>query len=90
MSIQFHYESDLNGGTLMVRESRIVADLLLSNLTKAEWNIAIRYSNLILCLIRTKFTAGGVYGIGSSIFIHRTSEKTGTLSVERISRRLYQ
>ncbi len=26
---QFHYDSDLIGGSLMVRESRLIADLLL-------------------------------------------------------------
>ena len=30
---QFHYDSDLIGGSLMVRESRLIADLLLREAT---------------------------------------------------------
>jgi bacteriophage exclusion system BrxA-like protein len=42
---EFSYDSDLVGGSLMVRESRIVADLLLSNATPEEWEQAIMVDN---------------------------------------------
>lgn len=41
----FTYDSDLVGGSLMVRESRIVADLLLSNATPEQWEEAIMVEN---------------------------------------------
>ena len=41
----FHYNSDLIGGSLMVRESRIVAELLLAGVDDAAWNAAIIYEN---------------------------------------------
>jgi len=37
----FHYHSDLIGGSLMVRESRIVAELLLAGVDDAAWRAAI-------------------------------------------------
>ncbi|MGK0547423.1 DUF1819 family protein [Halomonas cupida] len=37
----FHYDSDLIGGSLMVRESRIVAELLLAGVDDATWKAAI-------------------------------------------------
>jgi hypothetical protein len=37
----FHYHSDLIGGSLMVRESRIVAELLLAGVNDAAWKAAI-------------------------------------------------
>ncbi len=43
----FSYNSDLNGGSLMVRESRVVADLLLKNATASEWHQAIQIDNLL-------------------------------------------
>lgn len=43
----FSYNSDLNGGSLMVRESRVVADLLLNNATASEWHHAIQIDNLL-------------------------------------------
>ncbi|EIK44769.1 hypothetical protein O59_002492 [Cellvibrio sp. BR] len=43
----FSYNSDLNGGSLMVRESRVVADLLLNNATASEWHQAIQIDNLL-------------------------------------------
>lgn len=43
----FHYESDLNGGSLMVRESRIIADLLLKNVPKEVWDDAIFKQNAL-------------------------------------------
>ena len=43
----FSYNSDLNGGSLMVRESRVVADLLLNNATASEWHQAIQVDNLL-------------------------------------------
>ena len=44
---QFHYNSDLIGGSLMVRESRIVADLLLKEATTEQWNQAIYEENVL-------------------------------------------
>lgn len=41
----FSYKSDLNGGSLMVRESRIVADLLLNKATENEWKQRIQDNN---------------------------------------------
>lgn len=41
----FHYDSDLIGGSLMVRESRIVAELLLSGVDDAAWKAAILEEN---------------------------------------------
>ncbi|HNB18056.1 MAG TPA: DUF1819 family protein, partial [Candidatus Obscuribacter sp.] len=43
----FSYNSDLNGGSLMVRESRVVADLLLNNATASEWHQSIQVDNLL-------------------------------------------
>ena len=37
----FRYDSDLIGGSLMVRESRIVAELLLAGVDDAAWKTAI-------------------------------------------------
>jgi hypothetical protein len=42
---EFSYDSDLVGGSLMVRESRIVADLLLNNAAPEEWEQAIMVEN---------------------------------------------
>jgi hypothetical protein len=42
---EFRYDSDLVGGSLMVRESRVIADLLLANATPEDWDIAIRVDN---------------------------------------------
>ncbi|MCX2795332.1 DUF1819 family protein [Microbulbifer thermotolerans] len=44
---QFHYDSDLNGGSLMVRESRIVAGLLMDGVTSEQWDEAIRIENVL-------------------------------------------
>jgi len=41
----FHYHSDLIGGSLMVRESRIVAELLLAGVDDAAWRVAILDEN---------------------------------------------
>ena len=41
----FSYNSDLIGGGLMVRESRAVADLLLSNADEGQWHQAIIIDN---------------------------------------------
>lgn len=41
----FHYDSDLIGGSLMVRESRIVAELLLAGADQDEWRRAIHDEN---------------------------------------------
>lgn len=44
-SHNFHYDSDLIGGSLMVRESRIVAELLLAGVDDAAWKAAILDEN---------------------------------------------
>ena len=41
----FHYDSDLIGGSLQVRESRIVADLLLKDASPEQWHEAIQQQN---------------------------------------------
>lgn len=41
----FSYDSDLTGGSLMVRESRVIADLLLKEATPQEWLDAIQTDN---------------------------------------------
>ena len=43
----FHYDSDLFGGSLMVRESRVVADLLLAGADDAAWKAAIMNDNCL-------------------------------------------
>lgn len=43
----FHYDSDLIGGPLMVRESRIVAELLLADFDQAAWRAAIIDDNCL-------------------------------------------
>ena len=43
----FSYDSDLVGGSLQVRESRIVADLMLRGLSADEWQQAIMVDNLL-------------------------------------------
>lgn len=45
MKAEFAYDSDLNGGSLMVRESRIVADLLLRGVSDSEWTQEIQIDN---------------------------------------------
>ncbi|MFE1814941.1 BrxA family protein [Metapseudomonas otitidis] len=46
MSVQaFSYDSDLIGGSLQVRESRIVADLLLQNANAEQWYEVIQQEN---------------------------------------------
>lgn len=44
---QFHYDSDLVGGSLMVRESRVIADLLLRQATTEQWLQAIQTENVL-------------------------------------------
>ncbi len=44
---QFHYDGDMVGGSLMVRESRMIADLLLANATSEQWDQAIRVDNIL-------------------------------------------
>jgi len=46
-SADFSYHSDLNGGSLMVRESRVVAGLLLNEVSSEEWTRAIITNNLL-------------------------------------------
>lgn len=41
----FSYQGDLTGGSLQVRESRVVAELLLQNVSEAEWQQAILADN---------------------------------------------
>ncbi len=41
----FSYNSDLNGGSLMVRESRIIANLLLQGASGEDWEQAIQVNN---------------------------------------------
>jgi hypothetical protein len=41
----FSYDSDLTGGSLMVRESRVIADLLLKEATPEQWLDAIQTDN---------------------------------------------
>lgn len=43
----FDYDSDLIGGSLMVRENRIIADLLLRKVSAQEWHQAIQVENLL-------------------------------------------
>lgn len=43
----FTYNSDLTGGSLMVRESRIIANLMLSQATPEEWITAVQVENLL-------------------------------------------
>lgn len=45
MTENFRYDSDLTGGSLMVRESRVIADLLLSQAEPETWDHAIRVEN---------------------------------------------
>jgi bacteriophage exclusion system BrxA-like protein len=42
---EFSYDSDLIGGSLLVREARVIADLLLSKADDAEWKRAIHTEN---------------------------------------------
>ncbi|SEQ21651.1 RRXRR protein [Ectothiorhodospira magna] len=44
-SYGFRYHSDLIGGSLMVFESRIIADLMLSDVDRAAWKTAIHDEN---------------------------------------------
>lgn len=44
---KFAYNSDLNGGSLMVRESRLIAGLLLNNASSEEWHLAIQIDNIL-------------------------------------------
>lgn len=43
----FSYDSDLIGGSLQVRECRVIADLLLSEATPEQWHEAIQQQNLL-------------------------------------------
>ena len=43
----FSYDSDLNGGSLMVRESRVIADLLLKKVSDEEWGQQIQTNNVL-------------------------------------------
>jgi len=42
---EFTYRSDINGGSLMVRESRVIADLLLSGANEEKWDQVIQVEN---------------------------------------------
>lgn len=41
----FSYDGDLIGGSLLVRESRVIAELLLANADEEEWQQAIQVEN---------------------------------------------
>jgi hypothetical protein len=56
----FSYDSDLLGGSLMVRESRIVADLLLSIASAEQWRQAVVVDNRLQK--RTPATAKRIAG----------------------------
>ena len=43
----FSYNSDLLSGPLQVRESRIIAELLLDQVTPTQWNVAIYEENCL-------------------------------------------
>src|SRR3989338_465592 len=43
----FSYDSDLTGGSLQVRESRIIADLLLRGASPEQWQEAIQRQNVL-------------------------------------------
>lgn len=43
----FHYDSDLIGGSLLVRESRLVAELLLDGVDQSGWDAAIKLHNVL-------------------------------------------
>lgn len=45
--MDFNYDSDLTGGSLMVRESRIIADLLLRKVSPDEWVQLIQSENVL-------------------------------------------
>lgn len=47
MITQFRYDSDINAGSLMVRESRVVAGLLLDAVTKEQWEEAVCVENML-------------------------------------------
>lgn len=47
MTVDFRYDSDMVGGSLMVRESRLIAGLLIKNVNAEEWNQAIRSDNIL-------------------------------------------
>lgn len=47
MTHEFHYDSDLIGGSLQVRESRIIADLLLTQANEESWKQAILTDNIL-------------------------------------------
>ena len=44
---KFHYDSDLIGGSLMVRESRIIAQLLSQQVSAEQWKQAIHMDNVL-------------------------------------------
>ncbi len=41
------YKADITAGSLKVSESRVIADLLLQNVSKAEWNAAVMDDNIL-------------------------------------------
>lgn len=46
----FKYTGDLTGGSLMVRESRIISGLLLKNVDHVTWKFFISSLNISLLL----------------------------------------
>ena len=44
---EFHYENDLSGGSLMVRESRAIANLLLQDAEAEQWQHQLYIENIL-------------------------------------------
>ena len=44
---EFHYENDLSGGSLIVRESRAIADLLLQGADVGQWEHQLYIENIL-------------------------------------------
>lgn len=44
---EFHYENDLSGGSLMVRESRAIVDLLLQGADARQWEHELYIENIL-------------------------------------------
>ena len=59
---EFSYDSDLIGGSLFVREARVIADLLLSKADDAEWKRVIQTENR-LPVSYTHLTLPTIYSV---------------------------
>ena len=73
---QFNYNSDLIGGSLMVRESRIIADLLISGANPDEWNRYVMVDNLL-----QKRSAASAKRIAQAIRITQGKESKGLMEL---------